>query len=255
MLEIDGLRVATGGHEVLRGLDLVVGPGEAVAVLGPNGAGKTTLLRAVAGLARASAGTIVYGGQRLDQMGPAEIVRSGVCLVPEQRRIFAGLTVVDNLRAGAVARPRSWRWRSRRGEESDVGWVMDVFPGLRPVAYRTAGTLRAGEQQVLALARAMVTRPRLLLVDELSAGIAPALRLQLFDVLRTLGATGMAILAVEQHVNLGLELAKRVYVIENGRITVATESDRLCLSDVSWQSTQPGGGVATLANRSKGGPQ
>lgn len=262
MLEIDGLAAVRGGRTVLDGIDLVVGPGEAVVLLGPNGAGKTTLLRAVAGLVRPSAGSIAYAGARLDRMSPARIVRTGVALVPERNRVFPALTVAENLRAGTLAErgggPGRWSpWRIRhRGSSapgsSDVDWVMDVFPGLRPIAYQRAGSLAAGEQQVVALGRAMASRPKLLLVDELSAGIAPALAVQLFDVLRTLSETGVALLVCEQFVNLALELAERVYVLDNGQVSVTTEPGNVCLSDVAWQSTQPGGGTRASTNRSKG---
>lgn len=261
MLEIDGL-VVTGApgrpRPLLGGIDLVVGPGEAVAVLGPNGAGKTTLLRAVAGLVRPAAGSIAYGGLRLDRMSPSAVAGAGVCLVPERRRVLPELTVVENLRFGGLAGTRpSWRPSLRRRPQGgagpeDVGWVMDVFPGLRPLAQRRAGSLPAGDQQVVALARAMVARPKLLLVDEVSAGISPALALQLFDVLRTLRETGVALLLVEQFINLALDLASRVYVLDNGEVTVSTEPTKVCLSDVAWQSTQPGGGTRASTTRGKG---
>jgi branched-chain amino acid transport system ATP-binding protein len=247
MLEIDGLRVdgpAGLGPPILREVDLVVGPAEAVAVLGPNGAGKSTLLGAVAGRVRPAAGSIVYGGHRLDRMSPAAIARAGVALVPERARVLPELTVVENLRVGAP--------RRRFARPADVGWVMDVFPGLRAVAHRRAGTLPAGDQQVVALGRAMVSRPKLLLVDEVSAGVSPALALQLFDVLQTLRETGVALLLVEQFINLALDLADRVYILDNGDITVSTEPAKVCLSDVAWQSTQPGGGTRASTTRSKG---
>jgi branched-chain amino acid transport system ATP-binding protein len=246
MLAISGLEVAHGPLPALSGVDLEVGDDEAVAVLGPNGAGKTTLVRAVTGLVRPRAGSITFDGHRLDRMRPSAIVRTGVVQVPEGRRIFSRLTVLDNLRAGAHT-------RGRRARE-DVEWAMSLFPGLRAQAYRSAGTLPAGEQKVLALARALVCRPRLVLVDEISAGVSPALACQLFEVLRGLRAVNVSLLVVEQFVNLALDLADRAYVIENGRISVAAESGRLRLSDVPWQSTQPGGGNGAAASRSKGAP-
>lgn len=262
MLEIDGLNVSRAGRTVLDGVDLVVGPGEAVVLLGPNGAGKTTLLQSVAGLLRPSAGSIAFGGERLDQMSPARVVRAGVSLVPERNRVFPALTVTENLRAGTLGLRRDRRRGPlhRRRDASgappgDIDWVMDVFPGLRPIAYQRAGSLPAGEQQVVALGRAMAARPKLLLVDELSGGIAPALAVQLFDVLRTLCETGVSVLVVEQFVNLALELAERVYVLDNGQVSVTTEPGKVCLSDVAWQSTQPGGGTRTSTNRGKGAGQ
>jgi len=246
MLAVAGLHVAYGGRPVLDGIDLEVGDGEAVAVLGPNGAGKTTLVRAITGVVRPRAGSITFDGHRLDQLSPKAIVRAGVTGVPQGRRIFAGLTVRDNLRVGASTRGRQ--------ATADVDWALGLFPGLRAQAYRPAGALPAGEQQVLALARGLVSRPKLLVVDEISAGVSPALAVQLFDILRGLGLAGVGLLVIDQFVNLALGLADRAIVIENGRVSVCSEPARLASADVSWQSTHPGGGP-TSANRTKGAPQ
>jgi branched-chain amino acid transport system ATP-binding protein len=245
MLDVAGLHVAYGDRPVLDGIDLEVGDGEAVAVLGPNGAGKTTLARAITGVVRPRAGSIAFDGRRLDQLSPRAIVRAGVVGVPQGRRIFAGLTVVDNLRAGALTRGRQ--------AASDVDWALGLFPGLRAQAYRPAGALPAGEQQVVALARGLVSRPKLLVVDEISAGVSPALAVQLFDVLRGLTMAGVGLLVIDQFVNLALGLADRAIVIDNGRVSVCSEPARLASADVSWQSTHPGGGVPP-ANRTKGAP-
>jgi ABC-type branched-subunit amino acid transport system ATPase component len=245
MLTITGLAVRYSGRPVLHGIDLEVGDGEAVAVLGPNGAGKTTLARAITGVVRASAGTISLDGRRLDRLSPKAIVRAGVVGVPQGRRIFAGLSVLDNLRVGAFTRGRQ--------AGSDVDWALDLFPGLRAQAYRPAGALATGEQQVLALARALVSRPKLLVVDEISAGVSPALAVQLFDVLRGLSLAGVSLLVIDQFVKLALGLADRAVVIENGGVSVCSEPARLAPADVSWQSTQPGGGNPS-ANRTKGAP-
>ena len=183
MLTVTGLHVGYGGRTVLDGIDLEVGDGEAVAVLGPNGAGKTTLARAITGVVRPESGTITFDGKRLDQLSPKAIVRAGVAAVPQGRRIFAGLTVLDNLRVGAFTRGRQ--------ATADVDWALGLFPGLKAQAYRAAGALSAGEQQVLALARGLVSRPKLLVADEISAGVSPALAVQLFDVLRGLSLAGV----------------------------------------------------------------
>jgi branched-chain amino acid transport system ATP-binding protein len=247
VLEVRDLHLAYGPHPALRGFDLTVGDNQVVALLGPNGAGKTSLLRAVSGVVRPSAGTITFDGARLDRMRPGAIVAAGVVQVPERRRIFPGLTVLENLSAGAFT-------RGRKAAE-DVEWALGLFPGLREVAYRLAGGLPVGEQQALALARALVSRPRLLLVDELSTGVSPALAIQLFEVLRGLTLNGVSLLVVEQFVKLALDLADRVVVVENGRNTVLTEAAKLSLDDVSWQSTHPGGGNGADAKRSKGAPE
>ena len=244
MLRVEGLGVSYGPRPALSGIDLEVGDNEVLAVLGANGAGKTTLVKAITGIIRPRTGTITFDGRRLDRLSPSAIVGVGVVQVPERRRIFPGLTVLENLRAGAFTRGR--------GAAADVEWVMGVFPGLRGQAYRPAGSLAVGDQQVLALARALVSRPRLVLVDEISAGVSPALACQLFDVLRNLSLNGTSLLIVEQFVNLALDLADRVCVVENGRVSVATDPSKLCLSDIPWQSTHPGGGNGASSSRSKG---
>ena len=248
MLAVEGLDAGYGPSQVLFGIDLSLGDGEALAVLGPNGAGKSTLLSALTGLVRPWAGSVTFDGRRLDRLSPAEVVAAGVARLPEGRRIFPGLSVVDNLRCGALVRPR-------RQATAETEWVLGLFPGLRAQAYRTAGSLPAGEQQVLALGRALVSRPRLLLVDEISAGVSPALARQLFDVLRGLKEAGVALIVTEQFVNLALDLADEVIVVENGHIAQRMEPVKLRHAHVPWQSTQPGGGNGAPTSRSKGAPQ
>jgi branched-chain amino acid transport system ATP-binding protein len=246
MLAVEDLEVGYAGAPVLRGIDLEVGDGEVLAVLGPNGAGKTTLARALTGVVRPRAGSITFDGHRIDRLSPKAIVRAGVVGVPQGRRIFPGLTVLDNLRVGAHTRGRQ--------ATSDVDWALSLFPGLRAQAYRPAGALPAGEQQVLALARGLVSRPKLLVADEVSAGVSPALACQLFDVLRGLSLAGIALLVIDQFVNLTLGLADRAIVIENSRVSVRSEPGSLVPADLSWQSTHPGGGDPP-ANRTKGAPE
>jgi branched-chain amino acid transport system ATP-binding protein len=245
MLTVTGLEVGYGETPVLAGLDLEVGDGQVVALLGPRGAGKTTLVRALTGVVRPRAGTITFDGRRLDRLSPKAIVKAGLVGVPQGRRIFPGLTVLDNLRVGALA-------RGRAGSEG-VDWALDLFPGLRAQAYRPAGALPVGEQQVLALARALVSRPRLVVADELSAGVSPALAVQLFDVLRGLSLAGVSMLVIDQFVNLAIGVADLAIVIENSRVCVCSAPGDLAPADVSWQSTHPGGGFPP-ANRSKGAP-
>ncbi len=245
MLAVEHLEVGYGPIPVLSDVSFEVPDGEVLAVLGPNGAGKTTLARALTGVVRPRAGTITFNGQRLDRLSPKRIVKAGVAGAPQGRRIFAGLTVLDNLRVGAHT-------RGRRGT-SDVDWALGLFPGLRGQAFRPAGALPAGEQQVLSLARALVSRPKLLVVDELSAGVSPALAVQLFDVLRGLSLAGVALVVIDQFVNLALGLADRAIVVENSRVCLCSEPANLVLADVSWQSTHPGG-ADHPAKRSKGAP-
>jgi branched-chain amino acid transport system ATP-binding protein len=245
MLTVTALEVDYGGRSALHGIDLEVGDGETVALLGPNGAGKSTLAKSITGVVRPRAGSITFDGARLDRLSPKAIVRAGVVGVPQGRRIFAGLTVLDNLRVGAFTRGRQ--------AAADVDWVLALFPGLREQAYRTAGALPVGEQQVLALAKALVSRPKLLVVDEISAGVSPALAVQLFDVLRGVSLAGAGMLVIDQFVNLALGLADRAIVVENGRVSVCSEPARLVSADVSWQSTHPGGGDPS-AKRTNGAP-
>ena len=246
MLSVADLEVGYGGTPVLSGVSFEVPDGQVLAVLGANGSGKTTLARALTGIVRPGSGSITFDGRRLDRSSPKKIVKAGVAGVPQGRRVFSGLTVLDNLRVGALTRGRR--------ATTDVDWALGLFPGLRTQAYRTAGALPAGEQQVLALARALVSRPKLLVVDELSAGVSPALAVQLFDVLRGLTLAGVALVVIDQFVNLVLGLADRAIVIENGRVCRSSEPGNLVLADLSWQSTHPGG-ADHPANRSKGAPQ
>ena len=245
MVTVTGLHAGDAARPGLAGVDLQIAEGEAVAVLGPNGAGKTTLARAITGVVRPWAGSITFGEHPLDRLSPKKIVRAGVAGIPAGRRIFSGLTVLDNLRVGALTRGRQ--------AAADVDWALGLFPGLGAQAYRLAGTLPAGEQQVLALARALVSRPKLLVADELSAGVSPALAVQLFDVLRGLSLAGVSLLVIDQFVNLALGLADRAIVVENGGVSVSSEPARLTSGELSWQSTHPGGGNPP-ANRTKGAP-
>jgi branched-chain amino acid transport system ATP-binding protein len=245
MLAVSGLEVGYAGAPVLRDVGFEIGDGEVLAVLGPNGAGKTTLARALTGIVRPRAGTITFDGRQIEKLSTKAIVRAGVVGVPQGRRIFPGLTVLDNLRVGAHTRGRQ--------AGADVDWAFSLFPGLRAQAYRPAGALPAGEQQVLALARALVARPKLLVVDEVSAGVSPALACQLFDVLRGLSLAGVSLLVIDQFVGLTLGLADRAIILENSRVCVCSKPGSLVLADVSWQSTHPGGGDPS-ASRSKGAP-
>ena len=214
----------SGGYgelKAIRGIDLSVNNGEVVALLGPNGAGKTTILRAILGFLHVTGGDILFDGRSILGMAPERVARSGIALVPEGRRILGSLTVAENLRLGAVAR------RSKEGMEADLESILDRFPVLRRYYRGSAGTLSGGEQQQLAVARALMARPRLLLLDEPSLGLAPVLTATVFGILRDLKEEGVTMLVVEQNAELALSLADRGYVLRTGTIVGQGSSDRL----------------------------
>jgi branched-chain amino acid transport system ATP-binding protein len=213
ILELRGVRAGYGVIEAVKGVSLRVHPGETVAVIGANGAGKSTLLMAVSGVVRARDGEIVFAGERLDRLPPHAIVARGVCQVPEGRRIFPRLSVEENLSMGAFVVRDDRKLREARER------VFALFPILAERRRQAGGTLSGGEQQMLALGRALMTEPRLLLLDEPSLGLAPLLVNQVFDTIRRLKAGGTTILLVEQNARMALATADRAYVMETGRIT------------------------------------
>ncbi|MCY4369777.1 MAG: ATP-binding cassette domain-containing protein [bacterium] len=221
LLLVSDLSGGYGEIKAIRQIDLSVHNGEVVALLGPNGAGKTTILRALLGFLHVTGGDILFDGRSILGMAPERVARSGIALVPEGRRILGSLTVAENLRLGAAAR------RSREGMETDLESVLDRFPVLRRYYRGNAGTLSGGEQQQLAVARALMARPRLLLLDEPSLGLAPVLTATVFGILRDLKAEGVTMLIVEQNAELALELADRGYVLRTGSIVGHGPSDRL----------------------------
>ena len=211
MLTVSGLSAGYGRVPVLHDVALSVGPGEVVALLGANGAGKTTLLRVIAGELRPSAGSVDFHGKELVGRRPERVVESGVALVPEGRRLFAGLTVRENLLLGA--------YRRRRVDLApDLERIYELFPRLAQRADQTAGRMSGGEQQMAAIGRALMGRPRLLMIDELSQGLAPTVVDDLIDLLPALAADGTAILLVEQDVEAALAVASRGYVLELGAV-------------------------------------
>lgn len=213
MLRVVDVYAGYGPVRVLWGVSLEVHAGELVALVGANGAGKTTLLRVVSGLLPPEAGALWWGDRRLDGLSPAAIVRLGISHVPEGRHIFPDLTVADNLRLGAAMLPHAW---ARLPESLD--WVYGLFPRLCERLNQRAGTLSGGEQQMLAIARGLMARPHLLLVDEPSLGLAPIIVRQVFRALEAVNREGVAVLLVEQDVRASLRMAHRAYVLENGRI-------------------------------------
>ncbi len=213
MLEIRDLHVYYGEIHALKGASLSVGKGEIVALLGPNGAGKTTTLKTVSGLLPPRSGTIVLEGQSVVGTASHEIVRRGIAHVPEGRRIFNRLSVADNLEMGAYL-------RTDRAIREDMERVFTVFPRLRERRAQVAGTLSGGEQQMLAIGRALMTRPRLLLLDEPSMGLAPVLVEQIFETIQDINRQGTPILLVEQNAAMALTIAQRGYVLETGSVVL-----------------------------------
>jgi len=239
MLKIDNLRVSYGAIEALKGVSLEVAEGEMVALIGSNGAGKTTLLRTISGILRPTAGSIGYGAAEgaallLHTLAPHKIVAHGIAQVPEGRMIFQNLTVLENLELGAYGR------RDKSEIKSDLERVLGIFPHMKDRLAQNAGTLSGGEQQMLAIGRALMARPRLLLLDEPSLGIAPTLVQQIFKVLVEINRKGTTILLVEQDAYLALKTTSRAYVLETGEITSSGPSDRL-LNDPEVKKAYLGG--------------
>jgi branched-chain amino acid transport system ATP-binding protein len=211
-LEVDGLHAGYGPVTVVRDLSFRVGPGEVVGLVGPNGAGKSTTLLAIMGVVAARRGEVRLGGRPLRARAPEQVVRRGIALVPEGRHIFGGLTVEENLRLGLVGR------RSGDGVEADRAWVEELFPIVREAAARSAGGLSGGQQQQLAIARALLARPDVLLLDEPSLGLAPSVVETVFGALTEIRRRGVSIVVVEQRAQLAVAFADRTHVISNGTL-------------------------------------
>ncbi len=224
LLVIENLQVNYGAIKALRGISLKVEPGQIVTLIGSNGAGKSTTLRAISGLVKPASGSILFDGKPIGGMAPHKIVRLGVSQAPEGRGIFANLTVAENLALGAFQRRDS-------GIEADREKALDLFPRLRERYQQNAGTLSGGEQQMLAIARALMARPRLLLLDEPSLGLAPQVTQTIFRIIRDINATGTTILLVEQNANKALEVAHHAYVLEVGEIVLSDAAAKLAQSD------------------------
>lgn len=236
MLRVEGLEVRYGAIRAVRGIDLEVADGEVVALLGANGAGKSSTLLAIAGAVRVTAGHVRIDGEETTNRPPEWIVRRGVAMVPETRDVFPDLTVEENLRLGA------WlHRRDRAGVARDRARMLELFPRPAERLDQPAGTISGGEQQMLVIARAMMARPRLLLLDEPSLGLAPTIVGQIFAMIAALARTGLAILLVEQNVSRALALARRAYVMRLGRVAAGPAAELAAASDLEEHYLGVGG--------------
>jgi branched-chain amino acid transport system ATP-binding protein len=220
-LEVTDIHTFYGNIQALKGVTLEVNEGECVTLIGSNGAGKSTTLRSISGLTPPRTGSIKLAGQEIGMLPPQEIVRLGICQSPEGRKCFQRMTVRENLELGAFLR------RDTAGILQDLEQVFDLFPRLKERAVQKAGTMSGGEQQMLAIGRAMMGRPKLLLLDEPSMGIAPILVERIYETIAQINAQGTTILLVEQNANFALGVSKRAYVLETGRVVMSDESDKL----------------------------
>ncbi|MBK8320715.1 MAG: ABC transporter ATP-binding protein [Betaproteobacteria bacterium] len=221
MLEVTGLHVAYGGIQAVRSITFHVNQGEMVALIGANGAGKTSTLKAISRVIDAVGGDVHFCGKKIDRIAPHDIIRQGIALVPEGRGVFPRLTVAENLAMGAFLR------NDKPEIAADLEKIYGYFPRLKERASQLAGTLSGGEQQMLAIGRALMSRPKLLLLDEPSMGLAPIMVQKIFEVIRAVAAQGMTILLIEQNAKLALESSQRGYVMESGEITLTGESAQL----------------------------
>jgi len=212
MLKIRDLVVAYGGIEALKGISVDVPDGQIVTLIGANGAGKSTLLRTIMGLEKPKSGTLEYNEEKLNGLNSQRIVLKGITLVPEGRRVFPNLTVLENLRIGAYMR------NDEDGIKADIRKIYDIFPRLEERNWQMAGTLSGGEQQMLALGRALMCRPKLIMMDEPSLGLAPLVIKEIFNIIRRINESGTTVLLVEQNANMALKVAHHAYVLETGRI-------------------------------------
>lgn len=215
MLKIKDLHVSYGGIKALRGINIEVPDGKIVTLIGANGAGKSTLLRTISGLVKAESGSILLDDEELIGKQINKICESGIALSPEGRRVFADLTVIENLRIGAYLR------NDKKEIEKDLEWVFNLFPRLKERSWQYAGTLSGGEQQMLAVGRALMSRPKILMLDEPSLGLAPLIVQQIFNIIREINNAGVTVLLIEQNANMALKTADIAYVIETGEIVLS----------------------------------
>lgn len=223
VLEVKGLCVSYGGIQAVKDISFVVPKGEVVTLIGANGAGKSSTLRSIVGLVKPTLGSVLLNGKEIAGKTPESIVSQGITLVPEGRRFFADLTVLENLKVGAYLRKDSL--------DEDIRWCYDLFPRLKERSWQLAGTLSGGEQQMLAIARALMSRPDVIMMDEPSLGLAPIVVRGVFDIIREINRQGKTILLVEQNANMALNAAHHGYVMETGRITLSGTGKELSEND------------------------
>ena len=223
MLKIDELKVSYGGIEAVKGITFEVPERQIVTLIGANGAGKSTTLRTIAGLVKPASGRIHLQGEDITGLSPDKIVSRGITLVPEGRRVFPDLTVLENLKIGAYLRSDSL--------DDDLKWVYDLFPRLQERSWQAAGTLSGGEQQMLAVGRALMSRPKIMMMDEPSLGLAPIVVRGIFDIIKEINKQGVTILLVEQNANMALKTADLGYVLETGRITLSGSGQELLTNE------------------------
>ena len=235
LLEVKDLVVSYGGIEALKGISFSVDEGQIVTLIGANGAGKSTTLRAITGIVPVKSGTILYNGEDITGMDTQKVVERGIALVPEGRRVFANLTVLENLKSGAYLR------KDTAQIQKDIEYIYKLFPRLEERSWQLAGTLSGGEQQMLAVGRAMMTRPRLIMMDEPSLGLAPLVVKDIFGIISRLSADGITILLIEQNANAALHAAHYGYVLETGMMTLSGTGEEL-LSSKSIQEAYLGRG-------------
>ncbi|KOF58052.1 MULTISPECIES: ABC transporter ATP-binding protein [Clostridium] len=225
MIKIEDLVVAYGGIEALKGISLDVPSGKIVTLVGANGAGKSTTLKAIVGLVKPKSGSIEYEGKDLTKISTESMVKNGIALVPEGRKVFEDLTVLENLKIGAYSR------KDRKGIEEDLQKVYSLFPRLKERTWQLSGTLSGGEQQMLAIGRALMSRPKLIMMDEPSLGLAPIVVKGLFEIIKKINKDGMTVLLIEQNANAALKIADVGYIMETGRITLSGTGQELLSND------------------------
>ena len=223
ILSIKDLKVNYGGIEAVKGISFDVTEGNIVTLIGANGAGKSSTLRTIAGLEKPAAGTLAFRGDNITGLDPTGIVKKGITLVPEGRRIFPDLTVLENLKMGAYLR--------NDDISEDINWVYDLFPRLKERSWQAGGTLSGGEQQMLAVGRALMSKPKMIMMDEPSLGLAPLVVKGIFDIIKEINKQGVTVLLIEQNANMALKIAHDAYVLETGKITMSGTGAELLAND------------------------